>query len=266
MMHLRTTLLVLFSAGLAFLVSCRDQDGDINIFSIQDDLAFGAQVAAEFEKDSSIVVLDSAKFAAQYAYLYGIRNKILNSGQIVYKDAFPWRLRIIRNDSVLNAFCTPGGFIYFYTGILKYLESEDQLAGVMGHEMAHADKRHSTDAMTREFGLSVLFDIVFGRDKGQLVRIVAGLKQMQYSREAESEADDYSVSYLCPTSWDAAGSAGFFEKLLATGSGTRVPEFLSTHPSPENRVQRIKDRKTTLGCIGTDRNSAAYTTFKNSLP
>jgi predicted Zn-dependent protease len=89
---------------------------------------------------------------------------------------------------------------------------------------------------------------------------------MQYSREAESEADDYSVSYLCPTTWDAAGSAGFFEKLLATGSGARVPEFLSTHPSPENRVQRIKDRKTTLGCMGADRNAALYTSFKNSLP
>ncbi|MBU6324915.1 MAG: M48 family metalloprotease [Bacteroidetes bacterium] len=265
-MSFRNVLLLSAGALLTALVSCRDKDGDINIFSIQDDLAFGAQVSAEFEKDSAIVVLDSAKYAAQYAYLYKIRNQILNSGQIVYKSEFPWRVRIIRDDSVLNAFCTPGGYIYFYTGILKYLESEDQLAGVMGHEMAHADKRHSTDAMTREFGLSVLFDIVFGRNKGQLVRIVAGLKQLQYSREAESEADDYSVTYLCPSTLDAAGAAGFFEKLLATGSGSNVPQFLSTHPSPENRVQRIKDRKTTLGCTGTDKNTAAYTAFKNTLP
>jgi predicted Zn-dependent protease len=59
---------------------------------------------------------------------------------LVHSKDFSWRIRIIANDSVLNAFCTPGGYIYFYTGILKYLESEDQLAGVMGHEMAHAEK------------------------------------------------------------------------------------------------------------------------------
>ena len=266
MMKLRN-LLFFFAAGvLTAMVACRDKDGDINIFSIQDDVNFGAQVSAEFEKDSTIVVLDSATYRAQYEYLYKIRNQILNSGQVVYKNEFPWRIRIIKDDSVLNAFCTPGGYIYFYTGILKYLESEDQLAGVMGHEMAHADKRHSTDAMTREFGLSVLFDIVFGQNKGQLVRIVAGLKQLQYSREAESEADDYSVTYLCPTSYNAAGAAGFFEKMLATGSGQRVPQFLSTHPNPDNRVQRINERKTTLGCTGNDKNISAFTSFKNSLP
>jgi predicted Zn-dependent protease len=260
--------LILLGAGtlLTWSVSCRDQDGNINIFSIEDDKAFGAQVSQEIENDPATIILDSARYAAQYAYIYQIRNKILNSGQVMYKDVFPWRIRIIKNDTVLNAFCTPGGYMYFYTGILKFLESEDHLAGVLGHEMAHADKRHSTDALTRQYGLSVLFDVVFGQNKGQLVRIAAGLRELKYSRTAETEADNYSVKYLCPTDYDAAGAAGFFEKLLALGSGADVPEFLSTHPSPENRVENIRTQKSTLGCSGTKRNIAEYTAFKNSLP
>ena len=132
--------------------------------------------------------------------------------------------------------------------------------------MAHADKRHSTDALTRQYGLSVLFDIVFGQNKGQLVRIAAGLRELKYSRTAETEADNYSVKYLCPTDYDAAGAAGFFEKLLAMGSGSDVPEFLSTHPSPDNRVENIRSQKSTLSCTGTKRNISEYTAFKNSLP
>jgi predicted Zn-dependent protease len=260
--------LILLGAGilLTWTVSCRDQDGNINIFSIEDDKAFGAQVSQEIENDPATIILDSARYAAQYAYIYQIRNKILNSGQVMYKDVFPWRIRIIKNDTVLNAFCTPGGYMYFYTGILKFLESEDHLAGVLGHEMAHADKRHSTDALTRQYGLSVLFDIVFGQNKGQLVRIAAGLRELKYSRTAETEADNYSVKYLCPTDYDAAGAAGFFEKLLAMGSGSDVPEFLSTHPSPDNRVENIRSQKSTLNCTGTKRNISEYTAFKNSLP
>jgi len=263
---LRTLTLIGAAALLTWSVSCRDQDGNINIFSIEDDKTFGLQVAQEIENDPAVVILDSARYAAQYAYVYQIRNKILNSGALTYKDVFPWRIRIIRNDTILNAFCTPGGYMYFYTGILKFLESEDHLAGVLGHEMAHADKRHSTDALTRQYGLSVLFDIVFGQNKGQLVRIAAGLRELQYSRSAETEADNCSVKYLCPTDYDAAGAAGFFEKLLATGGGPDIPEFLSTHPSPDNRVENIRALKTSLGCTGTKRNISEYTAFKNSLP
>jgi len=146
---LRTLILLCAGTLLTWTVSCRDQDGNINIFSIEDDKAFGAQVSQEIENDPATIILDSARYAAQYAYIYQIRNKILNSGQVMYKDVFPWRIRIIKNDTVLNAFCTPGGYMYFYTGILKFLESEDHLAGVLGHEMAHADKRHSTDALTQ---------------------------------------------------------------------------------------------------------------------
>jgi predicted Zn-dependent protease len=156
-------------------------------------------------------------------------------------------LRIIKDDTTQNAFCTPGGFIYIYTGLIKYLESEDQLAGVMGHEMAHAEKRHSTDAMTREFGIDILLKIAFGDSANQLINIGKGLTQLKYGRDAETEADMCSVEWLYKTSYNAVGAAGFFEKIERQGNTSSIPEFLSTHPNPNNRIANMKKRWQELG-------------------
>ena len=101
----------------------------VNLFTLQDDIALGEQVRAEIESDSSgMELLDSSAYSQIYGYLYSIRDSILYGGEVHYKTEFPWRIRIIKDDSTLNACCAPGGYIYIYTGILKYLEAEDQRA------------------------------------------------------------------------------------------------------------------------------------------
>lgn len=243
-----------------------DKEGNFNVFSLQDDKAFGAQVAAEIESNpAQYPILDSATYKTAYQHLYRMRDTILNSGKLTYRNEFSWRLRIIKDDTTLNAFCTPGGYIYIYTGLIKFLESEDQLAGVLGHEMAHADHRHSTDALSREYGISLILDIAFGKDKGALARVAAGLTSLKYSRSHETEADDYSVIYLYPTEFDARGAARFFEKLLAQGA-TSPPEFLSTHPSPANRVDAILAKWTSLGGKVGGTFTSRYAQLKASLP
>ena len=246
--------------------ACRDKDGSINIFTIQDDLDLGKQVADEIENNPDVQVLDSAKYPAIYKYMYDLRDSILIHNELNYEKEFPWRIRIIKDDTTLNAFCAPGGYIYFYTAIIKYLESEDQLAGVMGHEMAHADLRHSTDALTRQYGLGVLFDIVFGKDKGQLVRIAAQIKMLQYSRENESQSDMSSVTWLYPTAYNAKGAAGFFQKLIDQGQSGGAPQWLSTHPNPDNRVKAIADKWQALGGKVGQTFTNRYNAFKASLP
>ncbi|MEY4002437.1 MAG: hypothetical protein RIT07_479 [Bacteroidota bacterium] len=246
--------------------ACRDKDGSINIFTIQDDLNLGLQVADELENDPNVQVLDSAAYPAAYKYLYNLRDSILVHNELNYEKEFVWRIRIIKDDTTLNAFCAPGGYIYFYTALIKYLESEDELAGVMGHEMAHADLRHSTDALTRQYGLSVLFDIVFGKDKGQLVRIASQIKLLQYSRENESASDMYSVTWLYPTAYNAKGAAGFFQKLIDQGQTGGAPQWLSTHPNPDNRVKAITDKWLALGGKVGQTFTSRYSAFKASLP
>lgn len=267
MKKIRKHLIILGLASTFITIqSCKDENGKVNIFTIQDDMTFGAQVSAQLESDPNTIIIDSASNVNMYKYVYGIRDSILNTGRLTYGKVFPWRIRLIKDDTTLNAFCTPGGYIYIYTALLKYLESEDELAGVMGHEMAHADKRHSTEAMTRQYGIQTLIDIVFGQNKGQLVRIAAGLKSLQYSRENESQADEYSVIWLYPTAYNATGAAGFFQKLIAQGQSGSTPQFLSDHPSPDNRIEAINAKWQSLGGKTGQTFATRYVNFRNTLP
>lgn len=263
---IKFTAMAAAALSLVAAQACKDRDGSINIFSIQDDLALGQQVVTELENNPAINVLDSASNKDIYRYIYNLRDSILIHNDLLYEKEFVWRIRIIRDDTTLNAFCTPGGYIYIYTALIKYLESEDQLAGVMGHEMAHADRRHSTDALTRQYGLGVLFDIVFGRDKGQLVRVAANIQNLKYSRNNETESDMLSVEWLYPTVYNAKGAAGFFQKLIDQGQTGRVPEWLSTHPSPDNRVQAITEKWQQMGGKVGQTFQTRYNNFKAMLP
>ena len=253
--------------GLA-LSNCRNSKEPgtgFNLFSIDQDKQLGAQVAAEIDGNpKEYPLLDSVRNKEVYAYLYAIRNKILASGNVKHKDDFKWRLRIIQNDSTLNAFCTPGGYIYVYTGIMKYLDNEAQLAGVLGHEIAHADYRHSTRQMTKLYGVQTLISILAG-DRKMLAEITTGIVGLKFSREHESEADKGSVTYLCPTNYQADGGAGFFEKITASGGG-KTPEFLSTHPSPEGRVEAFKNYRIEMACQGTNNFAAEYKRMISKLP
>ncbi|MGD1843968.1 MAG: M48 family metalloprotease [Salibacteraceae bacterium] len=257
--------------GLAFTTCKRDDDGtapdtSINLFSVQKDIDLGMQLRDEIAANpTEYPVLDETQYPDAYGHLRRIRDEILNSGEVKYKDDFEWEVYIIQDDNVLNAFCAPGGYIYVYTGLIKYLTSEHELAGVMGHEIAHADRRHSTDQLTQQYGLSILLELALGENQGLLSDVAANLITLKYSRNAEVEADDFSVVYLCPTDYMADGAAGFFEKLEAQGQGGSTPAFLSTHPSPDSRIDNIKDKRTELNCTGTEVDGQ-YQDFINSLP
>ena len=105
---------------------------------------------------------------------------------------------------------------------------------------------------------------MLGTDRSKIADIAAGLAGLSFSRGDETEADEFSVKYMCPTTYKADGAAIFFEKIVAAGGGG-TPEFLSTHPAPENRVANIKARATEMGCTGTV-TTGQYADFKASLP
>ncbi len=255
-------LLVISACGI---FNSKNKGKGFNLFTVQQDVELGAQVAAEIDADAKTYpLLDSIKYKEVYQYVYNVRDKILNTGEVDFKDDFKWRLRIIHDDSTLNAFCTPGGYIYIYTGILKFLDSEDEFAGVLGHEIAHADLRHSTRQMTKLFGVQVLLDVL-AQDKAALKQVTAALIGLKFSRKHESESDARSVKYLCPTDYNAAGGAGFFRKIEAMG-GSRVPEFMSTHPNPADRIESFENEKIINGCQGAQTYQTAYTAMVARLP
>ena len=235
--------------------------GGINLFSIQQDKDLGLQVSGEINADPvTYPVLDPATNVAAYKYINDIRDAILATGKVKYAEDFEWELKIIKDDSTLNAFCTPAGYIYIYTGIIKFLDNEAELAGVMGHEMAHADLRHSTRQMTKSYGVQALVNAALGQREA-LKQITNGLIGLKFSRTHETEADRMSVEYLCGTKYRADGGAGFFEKIKAMGSGA-TPEFMSTHPSPANRIENYHTWAKEGNCGGTDDFATKYEEFK----
>ena len=254
--------------AVALLASCGlgkggndEPDAGFTVFPVEKDIELGAQVAQEIESNpAEYPILDSASNVEAYKYIYAIRDKVLATGKVEHKDDFAWQVRIIKDDETLNAFCTPGGYIYFYTGIIKYLNNESELAGVMGHEMAHADLRHSIRSMQKTMGVQILLSAVLG-DESALAQITSGLIGLKFSRAHETEADRKSVAYLCETDWPADGGAGFFEKIAASGSQT-PPEFMSTHPSPDNRIENYHSWATELGCPGKTLYEERYAAFK----
>lgn len=261
----KTLIATIIIPTFLFTFSC-SEGGGINIFSIEDDKELGAQLAAEIASDpATYPILDPVAYDDAYALVNDIRDRILDAGQLFHTNDFVWEVKIINDDNVVNAFCTPGGYIYVYTGLIRYLENEAQLAGVLGHEMAHADLRHSTDQLTQAYGISFLLEILLGDDQNTLSDIAATLTQLAFSRDDETQADEYSVIYLCPTDYIASGSAGFFEKIEAEG-GFEIPEFLSTHPNPDDRIENIYATAAELSCDGDGIFEDRYDDLIDALP
>jgi len=261
---------------IAILFSCGgDGDGGGSIFenltglTPDHDVELGQQVSAEINsKPADFPLLDEQEFSSSYSYLNAMKDDILASDDIEFRDKFVWELKIIADDNTLNAFATPGGFIYVYTGLIKFLDNADDLAGVMGHEIAHADLRHSSDQMKEQFGLSLLSQILLGGQSDQVAQIATQIGSLSFSRGDEAAADEYSVIYLSDTDYACNGAAAFFQKLLDNNQSSGVPEFLSTHPSPDNRVEDINTKATEVGCstLPIDEMGMTYAEFKASLP
>jgi beta-barrel assembly-enhancing protease len=249
-----------------FFINCSSEDKGINIFTVDQDKTLGLQVAHEIDSDkANYPVLSESLYPAAYKFIRHVRDTILSTGQVQHKADFPWDVYIINKD-VLNAFCTPGGHIYFYSGLIKFLENEAQFAGVMGHEMAHAARRHSTEQLTKVYGLNVLLQVVLGQNQGLISQIAATLLVLQFSRSNETDADEYSVRYLYPTDYDATGAAGFFQRMAAADSSKYDLSFLSTHPADKDRITNITKQWQSLGGKTGQTFETRYNQFKTTLP
>jgi predicted Zn-dependent protease len=248
-------------AGLAATTMCPSWGSTSVLGPIEQDIKLGEQTAKQISPNPrEYPILSESKHPEVYEYLNGIKQTILDSGAVKYAKDFAWQLHVINDPDTVNAFATPGGYIYIYTGLPHYLDGEDEIAGVLGHEIAHADLRHSTQQMQQERRRKILGRLGRG-DKDALNQLLG----LRHSRSDETEADRASVTYLCGTDYDAAGAAGFFEKLEAEG-GREAPQFLSTHPSPDNRVEEIEEEARAQGCAGAEAYSDRYAEMLDALP
>jgi len=235
---------------------------NVNLFTYKDDIELGNQVKTEISNDpKTYPLLAESGNKEIYNYMRSLMSTVLNSDKIKHKNEFQWTMNIINDDKTINAFAAPGGQIYIYTGLMKFLESEDQMLSVIAHEMAHADLRHGTRQLSKSMGIALLLNAVLG-EKQSIQQIVGALVNLRFSRSNELEADENAVIYLCSTEYNPVGSIAFFEKMKGQPS---PPDFLSTHPNPERRSKNINGTKNTLKCSGTKTNAAKYAQMKKLI-
>ena len=262
---------IVLGLGACGIIDPRNKGKGLNVLPLSADKNLGLQTEQQIAANpKQYPLLDQNQYSDVYAYVNKVKDNILNSGKVDFRSEFAWKIHIIHDDNTLNAFCTPGGYIYVYTGILKFLESEDQLAGVLAHEIGHADMRHSTRQITVMYGVQAVIEVaemvVLGTTTPLLTQMSTSLIGLKNSRAHETEADQRSVLYLCGTPYNAAGAAGFFEKLAKQPSGSKQPEFLSTHPNPENRIEHFHNSKVGMGCRGTNTFKEEYAKMVSKLP
>lgn len=163
-------------------------------------------------------------------------------------EKYRWHFHLLADEETINAFALPGGQIFFTYGLFKRLGHEDEVAGVLGHEIGHVIGRHSAKQMATSKilgGLANAGAVLGGSDgqgggMGQIAQYVAQIKQMSYSKQDETESDKLGVQFLVNATYNPEGLIKVMEILKEASGGKAQPEFMSTHPDPVNRIEYIK--------------------------
>ncbi len=211
------------------------------LLSEQEELALGMQAYKE--------VLSKGKIVRSGPSVEQVKRVGTRIAAVTGKN-YDWEFTVIDDPKVVNAFCLPGGKVVVYTGLLKLVSSDDELAVVMGHEIAHATLRHGGERVSQNLimnlSLSAADLLVKTKDPKTKKLLLSALGVgaqvgilLPYSRTQESEADEVGLRYLWKAGYDPQAAVTFWEKMLKAG-GSRPPEFLSTHPAPEARLARLR--------------------------
>jgi predicted Zn-dependent protease len=209
---------------------------ELSLVSSSDELAMGREghqaIIAEYG------IYDDP---AVTAYVDSVGHRL---ARVSHLPNLEWHFTVL-DDPVVNAFALPGGYIYITRGILAYLNSEAQLAGVLGHEIGHVTARHSAKQATNQqlaglgLGLATVFSKTFSR-YSQAAQQGLGLMFLKYGRDDENQADQIGVDYSAKAGYDPRAIPGTYHMLarVSEKGGERLPSYLSSHPDPGDRQQR----------------------------
>ena len=209
-----------------------------NLFSPEQDVELGRQSAAQIAREVPLL-----RDEAVVAYVRGLGARLAAHAP---GEKFPYQFQVVSAKEI-NAFALPGGFIFVNAGTVAAARNEGELAGVVAHEIMHVALRHGTNQASKAYvakaGLGVLRSIVGdGEELGSVIDRVGGVGAnmlfLKFGRTAERESDLGGAQMLAAAGYDPRDMAAFFET-LAREDGRRVPEFLSDHPDPGNRVASI---------------------------
>jgi predicted Zn-dependent protease len=255
---------------LLLLAGCAArQPGDpikpgFNMFSQEQEVQLGREAAAEIRKQVHVVPDQGLQ-----NWISGLGRKLASQPQA---GQYPYSFTLIQEDSI-NAFALPGGPIFVHTGLVTAADNEAQLVGVLAHEIGHIALRHATNQASKAQLIqipAVLGGAALGNNSmlGQLGQLGIGFGAnsllLKYSRDAERQSDNFGARLMHDAGYNPLEMARFFEKLEAEG-GSRAPQFLSSHPNPENRVAAVQRELTAFPPREYDAASSQFGQMKRAI-
>ncbi len=252
-MKLLINSLVVILLGI-FIAGCQMNpvtgEKQFSLVSPEEEKKMGLDYSKQVEKEMG----ESIKDEQLQNYINSVGQKI---AAVSHNPTYGFTYKAIDHNSV-NAFALPGGYIYITTGLLKELNSESQMAAVLGHETAHVTARHIAGQITNDYLMSLGVKVLSSASStaGSMGEIVANLQSMSFSRADEKQADAIGLGYIVKAGYTPNGMIETME-ILQKQSGSRTIEFFSTHPSPANRIGLLKEeifnnRYPTTGKIGKE--------------
>ena len=168
------------------------------------------------------------------------------------KTPYQYQFHLLADRRTVNAFALPGGQIFITEALMGLLKTEDELAGVLGHEIGHVLGRHSAERIAKQQLTQNLIGAVVvgsggGYDTAQIAQMVGNLINMKYGREDELESDALGLRLMREAGYDARAMITVMQKLEKASGGSRQPEFASTHPNPGKRTQKIREELQKMG-------------------
>ncbi|WP_455170171.1 M48 family metalloprotease [Aegicerativicinus sediminis] len=203
------------------------------------------------EQEIALGLQTAPEMAQQYGGLYpdenyqamvdNVGNNLVQSS-IAHETPYRYEFHLLRDPETVNAFALPGGQVFITYGLFKQLETEDQLAGVLGHEIGHVLGRHSAERVAEtQFWQTVSTGAQVGADMGNVVAGIGQTTLLKNGRGDELESDDLGVKFMMKAGYNPEQMIQVMEILKRAAGPNRVPEFQSTHPDPDNRIERIKE-------------------------
>jgi predicted Zn-dependent protease len=260
---------VLLAAALA-TGACSQTAAELLISPEQENM-LGAQLKLELEKGSGgMPPVRYLQDPTLRTYILGLADKVVSLGKMK-RPEFTWHVEVIDDPMTVNAFATPGGYLYVFTGLLQAADNEAEVVGVMGHEVGHVLARHFAQRLVKTYTLQGLIAIALGNNPNALAELGANILAQGYllshSREAETEADDYGARLASQAGYDPNGLVTFFAKLeTIQGQVPSVLKYLMGHPPPGDRQKHVQDliarEKLAIGATNRD----AFQSMKARLP
>ena len=202
------------------------------------------------EKEIAIGLQSAPQMAQQHGGLHpntqyqalvdNVGNKLVNSS-IAKTTPYKYEFHLLNDPKTINAFALPGGQIFITYALFEKLKNEDQLAGVLGHEIGHVLGRHSAERIAEsEYWQGLATAGSVGADMGGLVSGIGQQTLLTNGRDDELESDDLGVRFMIKAGYNPEEMIGVMQILKAAAGPNRVPEFQSTHPDPDNRIEKIR--------------------------